>query len=75
MRGIVASLYLFVLSIIGLGAAPTLVALVTDRVFGDPARVGTSLAIVCASSAAGAAWLLFAALPHYRKALVQARRT
>jgi MFS family permease len=31
MRGIVASLYLFVLSVIGLGAAPTVVALVTDR--------------------------------------------
>lgn len=75
IRGIVASLYLFVLSVIGLGAAPTVVALVTDRLFGDPARVGESLAIVCASSAAGAAALLFSALPHYRRALEQAAHT
>lgn len=73
MRGIVASLYLFVLSVIGLGAAPTVVAVVTDRVFGDPAKVGLSLAVVCASSAAGAAALLFSALPHYRRALEQSR--
>ncbi|MFC4312641.1 spinster family MFS transporter [Steroidobacter flavus] len=74
MRGIVASLYLFVLSVIGLGAAPTVVAVVTDRVFGDPSKVGLSLAVVCASSAAGAAVLLFSALPHYRRALEQSRQ-
>lgn len=73
MRGIVASLYLFVLSVIGLGAAPTVVAVVTDRVFGDPSKVGLSLAVVCAISAAGAAGLLFSALPHYRRALDHSR--
>ncbi|WP_157995057.1 MFS transporter [Peristeroidobacter soli] len=73
MRGIVASLYLFVLSVIGLGAAPTVVAVVTDRVFGDPSKVGLSLAVVCAISAAGAAVLLFSALPHYRRALERSR--
>lgn len=73
MRGIVASLYLFVLSVIGLGAAPTVVAIVTDRVFGDPSKVGLSLAVVCASSAAGAAVLLFSSLPHYRRALEHSR--
>jgi MFS family permease len=73
MRGIVASLYLFVLSVIGLGAAPTVVAVVTDRVLGDPSKVGLSLAVVCASSAAGAAVLLFSALPHYRRALEHSR--
>lgn len=74
MRGIVASLYLFVLSVIGLGAAPTVVALVTDRVFADPSKVGVSLAAVCATSAAGAALLLFSSLPHYRRALEQSRK-
>ncbi len=73
MRGIVASLYLFVLSVIGLGAAPTVVALVTDRVFGDASKVGVSLAVVCATSAAGAALLLFSSLPHYRRALEHSR--
>jgi hypothetical protein len=47
------------------------VAVVTDRVFGDPSKVGLSLAVVCANSAAGAAGLLFSALPHYRRALAQ----
>ncbi len=74
MRGIVSSLYLFVLSVIGLGAAPTVVALVTDRVFGDPSKVGLSLAVVCASSAAGAAILLFSSLRHYRVALENSRQ-
>lgn len=73
MRGIVASLYLFVLSVIGLGAAPTVVALVTDRVLGDASKVGVSLAVVCATSAAGAALLLFSSLPHYRRALEHSR--
>lgn len=71
MRGIVTSLYVFVLSVLGLGAAPTVVALVTDQVLGDPAKVGVSLAVVCASSAAGAAILLFSSLRHYRAALEQ----
>jgi len=75
MRGVVASLYLFVVSVIGLAAAPTLVALVTDRIFGDPAQVGFSLTIVCGTSSAGAAWLLFAALPHYRRALATLQST
>ncbi|HEY6641266.1 MFS transporter [Povalibacter sp.] len=74
MRGIVTSLYVFVLSVIGLGAAPTVVALVTDRVFGDPSKVGLSLAVVCASSAAGAAILLFSSLRHYRLAVEQMRQ-
>lgn len=73
MRGVIASLYLFVLSVVGLGAAPTVVALVTDQVFGDPLKVGTSLAIVCAVASAGAAWLLFSSLPHYRRALEQSQ--
>jgi len=69
MRGVVASIYTFILSGFGLGVAPTLVALLTDYVFHDPARVNQSLAIVCGISAALAAWLGWGALPHFRKAL------
>lgn len=69
MRGVVTSIYTFILSGFGLGVAPTLVALLTDFVFRDPAHVNQSLAIVCAVSAALAAWLGWGALPHFRKAL------
>lgn len=72
MRGIAASMYVFLVAVIGLGVSPTIVALLTDYVFRDPTQVGTSLSIVCATSAAAGAWLAFRALPHYREAL---RRT
>lgn len=69
MRGVVTSLYTFVLSGFGLGVAPTLVALLTDYVFRDPQRVDQSLAIVCTTSAALAAWLGWGTLKHFRAAL------
>lgn len=69
MRGIAASMYVFLVAVIGLGISPTIVALLTDYVFADPAKVGISLSIVCATSAAFGAWLAFQALPHYRAAL------
>ncbi|MEZ5459425.1 MAG: MFS transporter [Steroidobacteraceae bacterium] len=69
MRGVVSSLWVFIASVAGLGVAPTLVALITDHVFRDPARVGASLGIVCGGAAAVASWLIWRALPHYRAAL------
>jgi predicted MFS family arabinose efflux permease len=71
MRGVAAAIYVFIVSVVGLGIAPLLVALITDRVFGDPARLSTSLAIVCAISAVGAAWLAARALPYYRRMVVE----
>jgi MFS transporter, Spinster family, sphingosine-1-phosphate transporter len=73
MRGVVASIWVFCASVIGLGLAPTLVALITDRVFADPARVGDSLAIVCGGAAVVASWLIGRSLPHYRAALAAAK--
>ena len=69
MRGVVTSTYTLVLSGIGLGLAPTIVALITDFVFSDPARVRESLAIVCCLSALGAALIGWSTLPHYRRAI------
>jgi MFS family permease len=69
LRGVAVSLYVFAISGIGLGVAPTAVALVTDYVFRDPARVGESLAVVCTLCAVGGGWLLYGALPLYRAAL------
>jgi MFS family permease len=74
MRGVVSSLWVFVASVMGLGLAPTLVAVFTDRIFEDPARVGASLGIVCGGAAAVGSWLIWRALPHYRAALADPER-
>ena len=68
MRGIAVSIYYFLISVFGLGIAPTVIAFVTDHVLGDPAKVGISMALVCSASALGAAWLLHGALRHYKEA-------
>jgi MFS family permease len=61
MRGLVTSAYAFVLVSFGFGVAPTVIALITDRVLGDPARVGISLGLTCAISATLALPLLLGA--------------
>ncbi|MBN3798577.1 MFS transporter [Burkholderia sp. Ac-20392] len=73
MRGLVGALYSFFAQLIGFGLGPTLIALVTDRVFGNPKMVGQSIGIVCTIAAALAAWLLFTSLPHYRRLLAEER--
>ncbi|VWB11240.1 MFS transporter [Burkholderia lata] len=73
MRGIVGALYSFFAQLIGFGLGPTLIALITDRVFGNPKMTGQSIGIVCTIAAALAAWLLFAALPPYRRLLAEER--
>jgi predicted MFS family arabinose efflux permease len=55
MRAQVSALFLFVNNLVGIGVGPVAVALLTDRVFGVPASVGTSLAIVGAAAAGLAA--------------------
>jgi hypothetical protein len=51
MRGLVTSAYAFVLTSVGMGLAPSVIALVTDRLLQDPTRVGVSLGWVCGLSA------------------------
>lgn len=43
LRARIAALYLFVVTLLSLALAPTAVALLTDRIFGDPALIGRSL--------------------------------
>lgn len=69
LRGIISTLYLFMISVCGLGLAPSVIAFVTDRILGGPEHVGTSLAIVCTFSAAVACWLYVRALRPYREKL------
>ena len=45
MRGQVIAFYLFILNLIGLGCGPTVVALITDRVYRDNMEVGNSMAV------------------------------
>lgn len=51
MRAQISALFLLVSNLIGLGVGTTIVALITDKVFGSPAAVGQSMAIMgfCAS--------------------------
>jgi MFS family permease len=70
MRGFASSIYVFSSTIVGLAIAPTVVALLTDRVFHDEARVGSSLFIVSAVTGALAALCLTLALPSYRAMLI-----
>ncbi|MFV0276947.1 MAG: spinster family MFS transporter [Parahaliea sp.] len=46
LRAQAAAFYLFTINILGLGLGPTLVALLTDYVFADPAALRYSLAII-----------------------------
>lgn len=69
MRGFAMSLYLLTANVIGMGCGPLLVALLTDRVFHDPAAVGKSLAVVGAASSLGAAAILWWTLPSLRRYL------
>ncbi|WP_027818475.1 spinster family MFS transporter [Paraburkholderia bannensis] len=72
MRGTIGAIYSFVAQLIGFGAGPTLIAMLTDHVFGNTKMVGQSIAIVCPIASVLAAWLLFTALPHYRRLLAEA---
>ena len=74
-RGMVGALYSFVAQLIGFGAGPTMIAVITDHVFANPKMVGSSIAIVCTLASAIAAFLLFTALPHYRRLLAEERTT
>ncbi|MBI3208232.1 MAG: MFS transporter, partial [Candidatus Solibacter usitatus] len=65
MRGQAGSLYLFVINMIGLGVGPTAVALVTDYVFGDDSRVGTSILIVSLTAHLISSVLLWKGLKPY----------
>jgi hypothetical protein len=62
MRAQVSALFLFVNNLVGIGAGPVAVALLTDRVFGVPQSVGMSVAIVGAVAAALAAVVQWAGI-------------
>jgi len=68
MRGLISALYLFTINILGLGLGPTSVALVTDFIFADEARVGWSIALVIGVEVPLAILLFVIGMKAYRKA-------
>ena len=74
MRAQVTAVYLFVISILGLTIGPTAVALVTDFVFADESALRYSIAVVSFVAALLSTVILFAALSHYRVAVVESEQ-
>ena len=66
MRAQVSALFLLVNNLIGLAIGVTLIALITDNVFGNDDMVGYSVAVVCGTAAIAAALLLKSGLAPYQ---------
>lgn len=74
MRGQASAIYLFVVTLFGLGLGPTFVALVTDYVFADDLALRYSLLIVTGAAVLASVVLLWAGLKPYRASLEQLKR-
>ncbi len=74
MRGQITAVYWFVISGLGLGLGPLSVALITDKVFANPASVGLSLTIVSAIAGVLVSWVLVYNLKHYRSSVEETER-
>lgn len=72
MRGQVSALYLFVVNLIGIGFGPTIVALLTDQVFGQDAALKYSMVIVGTGAAVGAAAILLVGIKPFRESMKRA---
>jgi MFS family permease len=73
MRGTVSALHIAVFNVVGYGLGPLLVALLTDRLFGDEAMLATSMALAAALLAPLGLWASWAALRPYAAAAAEAR--
>ncbi|RRV23872.1 MFS transporter [Pseudomonas sp. o96-267] len=71
MRGQASAIYLFVITLIGLGVGPTAVALVTDFVFADDAALRYSLLIVTTLAVSTSIILLAKSLKPYRESVTR----
>lgn len=70
LRGQVSALlYLFPVNLIGIGIGPSLVALITEQVFANPADLRYSMAIVGFAASILAACALFAGIRPFKKSL------
>ncbi|MBT2295733.1 spinster family MFS transporter [Pseudomonas fluorescens] len=69
MRAQISALFLLISNLIGLGLGTTLVALLTDRLFQNPAMVGSSISLLNASAVALTLLLLIKGCRHFRESL------
>ena len=69
MRGQASAIYLFVITLIGMGIGPTAVAMVTQFIFQDDNMLRYSIFAVTSVALVSAAILLTLGLKHYRKSL------
>jgi MFS family permease len=67
LRGQVSAVYLFVVNLAGIGLGSFLTGFVNDHVFGDPTRVGDSMAWIVGLAAPLAAIVLYAGRRAYRQ--------
>lgn len=67
MRGVLAGLYVVSTNVIGLGLGPTLVAVTTDYLIGDPTRVHVSLTLVSLVVAPVALLLMVSGMGAFRE--------
>jgi MFS family permease len=74
LRGQVSAIYLFCLSLIGIGIGPTMVAGFTDNLFASDAALGKSMALTIAIAAPLSAVLLSLARKPYCRALAETER-
>ncbi|WP_339487774.1 spinster family MFS transporter [Pseudomonas sp. EL_65y_Pfl2_R95] len=73
MRGQASAIYLFVITLLGLGIGPTAVALVTDYVFADDNALRYSLLIVTLLAISSSIILLSKGLKPYRESIERVR--
>lgn len=71
IRAQVSALFLLISNLIGLGVGTTAVALLTDRLFGNPGAVGQSLSLLIAGATVLCVLLLAAGCASYRQSLTQ----
>ncbi len=74
LRAQMTAIYFFIGNLIANGFGPMLSGLMTDYVFGDPAMLRYSLAIVCGIAAPLGALLLYFGLPAYNAAVQRAQQ-
>lgn len=67
VRAQVSAVFLLISNLLGLGLGTTLVALLTDRYFGSPAAVGSSMSLVIAGASALTVLLLWGGCRRFRE--------
>lgn len=67
LRGQMTAVYFFVANLVGLGLGPTVVAVITDYVMGDPQALGVSIGLLAVVAGPLSVVVLASGLSHYRR--------